>query len=106
MMSPVQIQIVLLRYLFYSSEKQRKTIISILFHFQGVISHAQMESLTDKALMEKHRIFRLNTGKCTSESHTRRLLIYDIFVSFDLTQINSYARQISVQLLHKDVMML
>jgi len=28
---------------------------------QGVISQNQMESLTDKALMEKHRIFRLNT---------------------------------------------
>ena len=76
MMSPVQILIVLLRYSFYSSEKQRKTIISFFFHFQGVISQTQMESLTDKALMEKHRIFRLNTGKCTSESHTRRLLIY------------------------------
>ena len=28
---------------------------------QGVISHAQLEELTDKQLMEKHKNFRLNT---------------------------------------------
>ena len=33
---------------------------------QGVLSQAQMESLTDKHLMEKHRTFRLNTGTVTS----------------------------------------
>ena len=30
---------------------------------QGVLNQTQMEILTDKHLMEKHRTFRLNTGK-------------------------------------------
>lgn len=36
------------------------------FHcrYQGILSQNQMEALTDKQLMEKHRTFRLNTGKC------------------------------------------
>ena len=32
--------------------------------YQGILSQNQMEALTDKQLMEKHRTFRLNTGKC------------------------------------------
>ena len=31
--------------------------------FQGVLTQSQMEALTDVQLMEKHRTFRLNTGK-------------------------------------------
>ena len=31
--------------------------------FQGVLTQSQMEALTDKQLMEKHRTFRLNTGE-------------------------------------------
>ena len=31
---------------------------------QGVLSQEQMEALTDKELLDKHRSFRLNTGKC------------------------------------------
>ena len=29
---------------------------------QGVLSHPQKESLTDKELLDKHKSFRLNTG--------------------------------------------
>jgi hypothetical protein len=29
---------------------------------QGVLSQEQMEALTDKELLDKHKTFRLNTG--------------------------------------------
>ena len=41
-----------------------------MYRVQGVLSQSQMETLTDKQLMEKHRTFRLNTEVSLDASRT------------------------------------